>query len=155
MSNNIRTAAAVAAQIEAINAAAEANQTPADGGLLTVLTLEERAAKAIEKFEKAKAAYDAQAAVRDIEVGNAVTAVFGRAHNKQIVSGSVLHVEQEATGLSFTVLVGQGKASRTITVSADAILLDADAVAAAEADIAAAVEAKAKADAEKEAAKAE
>ncbi|WWO60179.1 hypothetical protein [Xanthomonas phage SB1] len=156
MSNaTIRTAAAIAAEIAAINAAAEANQTVADGGLLTVLTLEERAAKAVEKFEKAKAAYDAQAAVRGIEVGAAVTVAFGRAHNKQVLTGSVLNVEQEATGLSFTVLTGAGKTSRVINVSADAVLLTADDVARVELEIEAAIAEKSKADAAKEEGKGE
>lgn len=149
MSNNIRAAAAIAAIIAQLTAEAEANGTAADGGLLTVLTLEERAAKAIEKFEKAQAAYDAQAAVRDIEVGHAVTVAFGRAHNKQVLTGSVLSVENEATGLSFTVLTGAGKTSRVINVGADSVLLDADAVAAVELEIEAAVQAKAVADAAK------
>ncbi|QOI69512.1 hypothetical protein XaavBphi31_15 [Xanthomonas phage Xaa_vB_phi31] len=155
MSNNIRTAAAIAAQIDAINAAAEASQTQADGGQLTVLSLEAKARTAIEKFEKAAADYEAQAAVRDVKVGDAVSLVFGRAANKQILSGNVLNVEAAATGLLFTVLTGEGAKSRVVNVGADALLLTGEAKDAAELAIELAKEEAAEAARQAEASKGE
>ncbi|QVR48672.1 hypothetical protein [Stenotrophomonas phage BUCT609] len=147
--SNATNIAAINAQIDAINAAAEQTGTPADGALLSVLTLEVKALTAVDKAAAARAKYEAQAAVRSIKEDDTVTFVFGRAHNKVILSGRVLSVESEATGLQFTILSGSGKDSKVSTVGAEAILLDADAVAAAQADIDAAVEAKRLADEEK------
>lgn len=134
MTNNIRTAADITAQIDSINAAAESG-TPADGGFLTVLSLELKARNAIEKFEKATAEYEAQAAVRDVKQGDAVSLVFGRAANKQVLSGNVLSIESQPTGLLFTVLTGSGAKSKVVNVGADALLLSPEAVAAAEESI--------------------
>lgn len=135
MSNNIRTATAISAQIDSINGEAELLQTPADGGLLSVLGLEAKARAAIQKFEDASASYEAQAAVRGVKQGDAVSLVFGRAANKQVLSGNVLSVENAKTGLLFTVLTGTGAASKVVNVGADALLLSPEAVSAAEESI--------------------
>lgn len=147
--SNATNIAAINAQIDAINAAAEQSGTPADGGLLNVLTLEVKAFTAADKAAAARAKYEAQAAVRSITEDDTVSFVFGRAHNKQILSGKVLSVENDASGLQFTILSGSGKTSKVSTVGAESILLDAEAVEAAQADIDAAVAAKAAADAAK------
>ncbi|QEG09731.1 hypothetical protein CPT_Ponderosa_014 [Stenotrophomonas phage Ponderosa] len=139
MSNNIRTAATIAAQIAQINADAEATGTVADGGLLTVLALEEKAANAIAKFQKASDAYEAQAAVRDIEVGATVTFVVGRAATKRIETGSVLFVGQDKSGLMFNVMTGSGLDSKTQVVGATALILSDEQRAEVEAEIAEAV----------------
>ncbi|QYW01730.1 hypothetical protein CPT_Ptah_015 [Stenotrophomonas phage Ptah] len=139
MSTNIRTAAAIAAQIAQINTDAEATGVTADGGLLTVLALEEKAAAAIAKFQKASDAYEAQAAVRDIEVGQTVTFVVGRAATKRIETGSVLFVGQDKSGLMFNVMTGSGLDSKTQVVGATALILSDEQRAEVEAEIAEAV----------------
>lgn len=146
----IRTLAVINALIDALNTAAEQpGAAPVNGAELNLLTLEARAATAIEKFEKAKRESEAQERVRGISQGDAVTFVYGRAVNKRIVSGNVLAAAEGKTGLQFNVLVGEGIESTTVLVGADALLLDADDIAAAETQVAADVaEAKAKADAE-------
>lgn len=147
MSNEIRNAAAITAEIDAINAAAEATGSPVDGGLLTLLTLELRAANAVEKFAKAKAEYDAQSAVRDLNPGDAVTFQFGRAATKEVRTGSILAIGESASGLQFNILSGEGINSKTSLVSADAILLTPEAIERVEQEIA---EAKAARDAAKD-----
>lgn len=150
MSNNTNAAAiaAINAQIDAINAAAQANE-PVDGGLLTVLTLELKALTADDKAKDARRKYEAQAAVREIKEGDAVSFVFGRAANKAILSGNVHAIESDKSGLQFTILSGTGKASKLSTVGADAILLTGEDIARVEAEIAEAVAAKAAAEAAK------
>lgn len=155
MNTNIRTAEAINADITAINAHIDAvnQQAEATGttvspsdlrqGELNLLTLELRAANAIEKFASAKRVADAAERVANVGVGDAVTFVHGRAATKRIESGTVL----AAADGKFNVMVGEGFESRTVLVGADALLLDAEDVAAAERDIA---EAKAKADAKAE-----
>lgn len=148
----IRTAAAIEAIIDGINADAEATGSTVDGGHLNVLSLELKAANAIAKFEKGAALYEAQAAVRDIKVGDAVTFVVGRAATKRIESGSVIFVGDGKTGLQFNVMTGEGLTSKTQLVGADALLLTVDQVEEVQAEIDAAVAAaaaeKAKQDAE-------
>lgn len=136
MSNyNVRTAAIVNAIIDALNATAADSGVPVDGGELTILTLEAKAAAAIEKFEKASADYEAQAAVRSISTGDAVTFQYGRAATKAIHSGTVIGVAQDKTGLQFNVLSGEGINSRTYLIGAAAVLLTADDVSAVELEI--------------------
>lgn len=139
MSINIRTAAEVKANIDRINAEAEATGQPVNGGELHVLTLEAKAASAIERFEKATREYESQARVAAIEVGDILSVVFGRAHNKKVLSGNVISIDDEKSGRQFTLLTGSGKDSKVVTVGADSVLLDAADVAAAEEEIAAAV----------------
>lgn len=135
----LRTTAEIEANIDAINKQAEETGTPADGGLLSLLTLEAKVVASLGKFATARTKYESQAAVRDVEVGSSVSLVHGRKLTKTILSGNVLHIEQEKSGPVFTVLTGVGKDSKTVNVSADALLLSAEAVAEAQAEIDAAI----------------
>lgn len=140
MSNTInatlRTATAIAAIIDGINAASEQSGTPVNGGELRLLELEARAATAVEKFEKAKADYEARAAVAAIESGDDVTILVGRGKTKRIENGRVLFVSDEGGNLQFNVLTGYGIKSKTQLVGPSSLLMtDAD-VARAEQEIA-------------------
>lgn len=151
--STIRTAAAIEAQIDSINANAEATGSAVDGAQLNVLSLELKAAAAISKYERALSQYESQAAVRVIKVGDGVTFVVGRAATKRIENGTVLFIGEGKTGLQFNVMTGEGLTSKTQLVGAESLLLSIEQVIEVQAEIDAAVAAaeKAKQDADEKA----
>ena len=111
--SNIRNADAINAEIDAINANAEANGGTVDGGILQLLTLEAKAADAIAKYEAALSRRANAAKYDVIAKGDTVKFDFGRGEKVRELEGIVTHRE----GDKLAVLIGSGLEQKSQIIS--------------------------------------
>lgn len=107
MSNIIRSAAEIEAEIAQLNANAEAGQ-PAPGGKLTLLESELRIAKLAEKFYAKSAAVEASAKLDALASGDSVRFNFGRGEKARVLEGKINAVTTSDAGVkTLSVLIGE------------------------------------------------
>lgn len=109
---DIRSSAAINAEIDAINKNAEATGTSAPGGKLTLLTLEDKAAKAIAVYEAALAKAGNSERYAAIAVGATVTFDFGRGGKRRDLTGTVIAADADTLAIQ----TGEGLDAQIVKV---------------------------------------